>query len=247
MKAKTHQGFTRRQALNGLVLGGLAVCDRLEAKTPRSDVEIWRFDRLDRIGGMPISVEGDPRILPSPWGHAIGFDGIKDAILVPRHPLSGAAHFTAEAIFRPDGGAFAQRWLHLASDHAVSLSGNPKLDTRMLFEIRVEGHEWYLDTFVTGPGYKAALIDAKKRFPIGHWYHVAQCFDGKTYQSFVNGVLQAELDIAFVPQGVGQTSIGRRINRVDYFKGAIHSAQFHPAHVKPNRRDIARQWPGILP
>ncbi|MFD2783688.1 hypothetical protein ACFS32_24585 [Novosphingobium pokkalii] len=44
------------------------------------------------------------------------FDGVQDALILPRHPLAGAAQFTAEALFRPDGGAFEQRWLHLASD-----------------------------------------------------------------------------------------------------------------------------------
>jgi hypothetical protein len=77
---------------------------------------LWRFDNLARIGHMAPQVLGHPQVQRTPLGKALVFDGVQDALILPRHPLAGAARFTAEALFRPDGGAFEQRWLHLASD-----------------------------------------------------------------------------------------------------------------------------------
>ena len=37
-----------------------------------------------------------------------------------------------------------------------------------------------------------------------------------------------EAEIAFKPQGEGATSLGTRINRRNYFKGAIRQARFTP-------------------
>src|SRR5262249_40923886 len=74
----------------------------------------WVFDSLERIGGAPVTVEGHPRIIESPLGKAIEFNGVDDALFIDRHPLAGADTFTFEAVFRPDGGKdLAQRWFHL--------------------------------------------------------------------------------------------------------------------------------------
>lgn len=192
---------------------------------------VWTFGDLSRIGGAPAHTEGAPRHILTPAGPAVAFDGKNDAIFVDAHPLAGAKTFTFEAIFRPDGGAFAQRWFHLAET-------NPKTGedsgARMLFEIRVVGSQWYLDTFVKGPGYAQALIVPEKTFPVGPWYHVAQTYDGHVYRSYVNGVLQAEAKIDFKPQGPGRSSIGVRINRVNYFHGAVLSARFTPRALTPS-------------
>ena len=75
---------------------------------------VWTFDRLENIGGIKTTVEGNPKVVDTPSGKAIEFDGEDDAIWIEKHPLAGAATFTFEAIFRPDGGAFEQRWFHLA-------------------------------------------------------------------------------------------------------------------------------------
>jgi hypothetical protein len=197
----------------------------------------WRFDRLTTLGGVPIRVEGDPRVIESPLGRAVAFDGIDDAVFVDTHPLAGAKTFSIEAVFRPDGGAFEQRWLHLAEAAASPAPGaSPPVDpsgTRILFEIRVKDDRWYLDAFATGPGYRQALIDPQKTFPVGRWYHVAQVYDGRTYRAYVDGVLQAEAEIAFQPQGSGYASVGTRINRRDYFKGAVLTARFTPRALGP--------------
>lgn len=192
----------------------------------------WVFDRLDRIGGLPVAVEGAPRIVATPIGRAALFDGIDDALFLPRHPLAGARTFTIEALIRPDGGAFAQRWLHLAADGG---EGTAAADTRILFELRTEGGDWYLDAYARGAGYARTLIDSTKRHRIGRWYHVAQTFDGTTYRAYVDGVLQAEGPLAFAPQGPGRASVGVRINGVDHFRGAIREIRFTPRALPPER------------
>lgn len=198
---------------------------------------LWRFDSLERIGGLPVRVEGDPELVETPSGGAVAFDGDQDALFLPQHPLAGAATFTFEAIFRPDGGPFEQRWFHLAEASADAPAGADPLvhpsGPRFLFEIRVVEDGWYLDAFVAGPGYSRALMAPEKRHPLGRWYHVAQVYDGRTYRSYVNGVLQAEAEIAFAPQGAGHASVGTRINRRDYFHGAVLAARFTPRALSP--------------
>ena len=74
----------------------------------------WTFDRLDMVGGVAPRVEGHPKVVDTPIGKAIEFNGVDDALWIDQHPLAGAKTFTCEAIFRPDGGAAEQRWFHLA-------------------------------------------------------------------------------------------------------------------------------------
>lgn len=192
--------------------------------TPRQVV--WTFDRLDKIGGVTPHVEGHPTLINTPLGKAIEFNGVDDALFIDRHPLAGAGTFTFEAIVRPDGGSVEQRWFHLAEQDPKT---GRDTDTRVLFELRVvETSQWYLDAFVNGPGYNRALMFPDKVHPIGRWFHVAQVYDGTTYRSYVNGELQGEAEIAFKAQGTGHASVGVRINRVNYFKGAIRQARFTP-------------------
>lgn len=211
------------------------------AQTPNQI--LWTFDRLDAIGGIKTSVEGAPRVIDTPVGRALEFDGVDDAVWIEQHPLAGAATFTIEAIFRPDGGAVEQRWLHLAerdpktgllasADHPTT---GQDANSRFLFELRTVGDQWYLDAFVNGPGYSRALMFKDKRHPVGRWHHVAQTYDGRTFRSYVNGALEGEAEIQFTPQGPGATSIGARINRRNYFKGAIRLARFTTRALTPSQ------------
>jgi hypothetical protein len=186
---------------------------------------VWTFDRLSNIGGHKTTVEGAPKLIDTAAGKAVVVDGVNDVIFVDNHPLAGAIAFTIEAVFRPDGGAFEQRWLHLAA--ADPVNGDAQ-SPRTLFEIRVVENAWYLDAFTTGPGYNKTLVVPEKTFPIGRWYAVQQTFDGKIYRSFVNGVQQAEAELVYTPQGQGRTSIGMRINKVTPFHGAVLNARFTP-------------------
>jgi len=240
-KAEAMGKLTRSAALCAAFIlasaGGCAPVEPPNGAAPTASQD-WRFDNLERIGGAPARAEGDPQIVATPLGKAVLFDGVDDALFVAAHPLAGAEQFTAEAIFRPHGGAFEQRWLHLADAAGAPADADPPVPPsgpRMLFEIRVVGDRWYLDTFVTGPGYNQTLIVPEKTFPVGRWYHVAQTYDGTTYRSYVDGELQAEAPIAFQPQGPGHSSVGTRINRRDYFNGEVLAARFTPAALPPQR------------
>lgn len=197
--------------------------------------EMWTFDRLDAIGGAATRVEGDPTLIDTPFGKAILFDGVDDALFIDRHPLAGWGRFTVEALFRPDGGAFEQRWFHLAEDEPAPAPGAVAAGTRLLFEIRVVAGGWYLDTFVKGPGYNRTLAAPERLHPIGQWHHVAQSYDGRIYRSYVDGTLQGAAQIAFRPQGPGRASVGVRMNRVNYFRGAIREARFTPRALPPEQ------------
>jgi hypothetical protein len=164
-------------------------------------------------------------------------------LFIDQHPLEGAPAFTFEVIFRPDGGNdFAQRWFHLAERDVntgllapAGYPQNPDTNARFLFELRTKDGQWWLDAFVTGTGYRSLLLFEDKKHPVGQWYHVAQTFDGKMHRSYVNGVLQGELALnAYKPMGSGAASVGTRINRVNYFKGALRQARFTPRALAPD-------------
>lgn len=226
-------GFGRREVLvGGASLAGGLLAGEARGMTRLPGQARWVFDRLSDIGGARTTVEGAPALIDSPYGRAVRFDGVDDRLVIDKHPLAGMSRFTFEALFRPDGGAFAQRWFHLNEEDATPDA--PPSATRILFEIRVKDGAWSLDAFATGEGYKQTLLFFDKTFPIGAWYWVAQSYDGKTYRAFVNGQLQGEADIAYRPQGRGRASVGARMNRVDYFKGAIREARFTPRALAPD-------------
>jgi hypothetical protein len=111
---------------------------------PKESV-MWTFDRLENIGGHKTTVLGQPKVIESPVGKAVEFDGVDDALFIDNHPLAGAKTFTWEAIFRPDGGQREQRWFHLSEQDTQT---GADTDNRMLFEIRVVDDQWYLDSFI---------------------------------------------------------------------------------------------------
>jgi hypothetical protein len=213
-----------------LTAAAILVCAPLAAgrsQQPRGsggDVEEWTFDRLDRVGDHRTTVLGSPRVIDAPIGKAVEFDGVDDALLVNIHPLAGAATFTWEAIFRPDGGREAQRWFHLQEDGS---------DNRMLFEIRVIDGQWCLDSYAHSGDAQQALMNRRSLHRLGTWYHVAAVYDGREFRNFVNGQQEGAAEIRLAPQKPGRSSIGVRINLVDYFKGAIHRARFTRRALSP--------------
>jgi hypothetical protein len=192
--------------------------------------EVWTFDRLDRIGGHPTTLLGNPRLIDGPGGKAVSFNGVDDALLIDVHPLAGAATYTWEAIFRPDGGNEEQRWFHLEENPATGANN----DNRMLFEIRVINGQWCLDAFNRSSSGEKALMDRGKLHPLGAWYHVAAVYDGKQFRSYVNGVQQGGAMVQLAPQGAGRSAVGMRMNKVYYFKGAVRLARFTRRALEPS-------------
>ena len=216
------------------VLGMLAV----SASTAQEQT-LWKFNNLSRIGGMTPKVEGSPQLVDSPVGKAVQFNGKDTALFFPKRPLVGAKTFTIEAIFRPEGGNFEQRWMHIAeTDPKTGLDANPggtsDPNPRFMFEVRVKDGQWYLDAFVNSAAGSKALIDPKKLHPINQWYAVAQTYDGKTYRSYVNGELENEADVAFTPHGAGHMMVGVRMNHVNWFQGSVAQARFSTRALRPS-------------
>jgi hypothetical protein len=194
--------------------------------------EVWTFDNLQKIAGHNVTVFGHPKVIDSPIGKAVEFNGVDDALFVDVHPLAGAETFTWEAIFRPAGGAFEQRWFHLAEQDPKT---GADTGNRMLFEVRiVDNDKWYLDTYCEMAGIQKTLMNRKALHPVGPWYHVAAVYDGKTLTNYVDGIQQNTANAHFQPQGPGHTSVGVRINKVSYFKGAVHLARFTRRALSPS-------------
>jgi hypothetical protein len=185
---------------------------------------VWAIDNLQSIGGHKVTVLGSPAVIDTPEGKAVQFDGTKDALFVDNHPLAGLSQFTVEIFFRPDpGGAQAQRWFHM----------NENNGGRVLWETRLFGNDFVVDCFVESKGGNTALYNEKFKHPLGAWYHVAAVVDGKRAHHYVNGMEESNVALPFVAQGPGQTSIGVRITRMYYFKGAVRLARFTPRALTP--------------
>lgn len=177
------------------------------------EAEVWSFDRLDRFGAHSTHVEGAPSVRNG----AIVFSGARDAIFLDVHPLAGAQQFTWEVIFRPaSGGAPEQRFFHLQEEGS---------DNRMLFETRLREGKWCLDTYVKSNAGAAVLLDTSKLHSLDEWHHAAAVFDGRELRNYVDGRQQGAAALKFEPHREGRSSVGVRINRVDYFKGEIRQAR----------------------
>ena len=211
--------FFRWMALPAMVMWSVA------ATPPMT--EVWVLDRLDRIGGHPTTVEGHPKVIDTPQGKAVQFNGKDDALFVARHPLAGVGQFTWEVIFRPDAdGAPEQRFLHFQQSAPAA--------TRLLFELRIIEGRWCLDSYAHSGTTGLALLDKTKLHSLGEWHHAATVYDGKELRNYVDGVLEGAGPVALQPQGEGTASIGTRINRRDYFKGAIRETRMTRRALQPS-------------
>jgi concanavalin A-like lectin/glucanase superfamily protein len=197
---------------------------------PSEDV-MWTFDRLENIGGHKTTVLGQPKVIDSPVGKAVEFDGVDDALFIDNHPLAGAKAFTWEAIFRPDGGQKEQRWFHLSEQDPQT---GADTDNRMLFEIRVVDDQWYLDSYSQSGTESKALMNRQALHPLGAWYHVASVYDGQEFRNYVDGVQEGSAQLRLAPHGPGHASVGVRINKVFFFKGAVHLARFTRKALSPS-------------
>lgn len=205
-----------------LCLGAIILVSTIaHVQTPAS--EIWKFDQTGSLGGHPTTVLGHPRVIESPYGKAVEFNGVDDAFFVGVHPLAGASVFTWEVIFRPDAdGAPEQRFFHLQEQDSAT---GKDTSNRMLFEIRIKEDGWCLDSFASSNGNNRTLLNCKLLYPLGKWYRVTAVYDGKILRNYVDDELQGEGELKLVPHLAGHSSAGVRINKVYWFKGAILMAR----------------------
>lgn len=199
---------------------------KIKTKKPRQKSVTWKIDDLKKIGGNPVTVLGAPQVIKTGKGKAILFDGARDGIFLDTNPLAGASEFTVEAIFRPDaGGEKEQRWFHIEDTENT--------ESRILLETRLVGNEWFLDTFIKSGENRLPLYAENFKHPTGAWYRVALVFDGQEMRHYVNGRLELAGKIQIKPLGRGMTSIGVRMNKVYWFKGAVRKVRLTPRALSP--------------
>lgn len=210
-----------------LLAGGCCpLCVARKGESPMKQI-VWNIDNTKSIAGLATDVEGSPKVTETDKGKAVEFDGIRDGLVVDSLPLAGAEKFTLEIIFRPDAhGPAAQRFLHLQETGSES---------RILIETRMpDDKNWHLDTYIKTEAGDRTLADPPKPHPAGQWYNATLIYDGAKMRHYVNGVEESSAKLAFDPLGGGKTSIGVRINRVYWFKGAIRKIRFSDAVLQPD-------------
>ena len=196
-----------------------------EGRKAQAGSVVWKIDNLKKIGGHATTVVGDPRVINTPGGRAVLFDGVDDGLVVDANPVAGARAFTVEAVFRPDaGGSKEQRWFHIQG---------ATRDDRVLLETRLAGDEWFLDTFIKSGEQGRTLYAENFKHPLGRWYHVALVYDGSVMRHYVDGREELSGPLSVGPLEAGRTSIGVRMNRVHWFKGAVRRARFTPRALRP--------------
>ena len=148
------------------------------------------------------------------------FNGAGDGLQVNLNPIQGCDRFFIEIDFVPEpGGLREQRFFHIQEDGS---------DHRVLFETRLTADGfWYADTFVKSAGGEAYLNDPTLLHPTGRRHTMGLLCDGNRMVQYVDGIAELETPLKFQPLGPGSTSIGMRIDRVFWFKGAICSIRIH--------------------
>lgn len=205
--------------LMGMSAFSFLTCTRALAQ---SGTVIWKINSLSQVGKYAPEVLGKPQL--SNNGHsAVSFNGVNDGLIVPANPIEGWSKFTIEFLFKPDGdGPVEPRFVHFQDGDM----------DRGTLEIRLTPQKrWYLDAFLKNGKTNdrgLALNDTSLLHGADKWYWVAMVYDGKTLSSYVNGVKELEGPVNFPVMKSGQISIGVRLNKVSWFKGAISEARFHP-------------------
>jgi concanavalin A-like lectin/glucanase superfamily protein len=212
-----------------LALVGLCSASEIHLAKEKSSMMkqmTWELSTADKLGGYATQVLGSPRLIEIPQGKAMEFDGQQDGIIVDTNPLAETARFTLEVIFRPDaGGPKEQRFVHL--QEAVS-------ENRILIETRLTGDKsWFLDTFIRSGETNQTLYAEEFLHPVDEWYQAALVFDGREMRHYVNGIQEMSALIQYQPMKPGQISLGVRLNRVFWFKGAIHKVRFTHEALAP--------------
>jgi PelA/Pel-15E family pectate lyase len=226
--------YIRRMTVLIKALG--AVPTSAPSPSPSSAPVTWRFDNPATIGGHTVSVQGTPRVVATPAGLAVEFNGRTDGLVVDANPIQGLRAFTIEAEFSPAADAgpehAEQRFVHVEE----SDTGN-----RALLEIRLlGGPRWALDSFLRSGATGVTLLDRARSHPTGDWHVAALVYDGSSMTHYVDGVAEGSAAATFVPLAAGRTAIGMRLNQVSWFKGRVRQIRVSPEALPANRLLRAR-------
>lgn len=178
----------------------------------------WRIDNNSSIAGFKTNVLGNPEVVyTKEHDNVVRFNGINDGLIVESNPLKGAENFTIEIIFKPDTsypGNIEQRFLHIQDSSNSS--------RRVLIELRMtENHKWYLDTFIKAETEELTLVSPNKLHSAGDWSHAALVYSNGVMTHYVNGEKEISGGINYLPISNAFTSIGTRMDKRSWFKGAV--------------------------
>lgn len=197
-----------------------------ELKNAKLNPGVWERTVSELVTGKQyLSVSGNPKITDSPYGKAVWFNGVNDGLFLPGNPIKGLTSFTVETVIKPDAdGPVEQRYLHIGESDS----------DRLLIETRTNANQWYLDTFILSGESKNALIDTSLVHPCNAWYHVVLTLDATGQMTnYINGKKEITGHVDFKPFTSGEMSIGARMNKVSWYKGAIYKIRISPGVLKP--------------
>ncbi len=179
------------------------------------EVIVWELNRLDTIGGFPVTLIGNPILIQTDKGDAIEFDGVDDGLLIGSNPLAGASEFTIEVVFKPyPGGLEEQRFVHMEQDD----------NNRALIELRSKPDEdWFLDTFIKSGASSKALLAEDYPHVSNEWWNACLVYKNNVMTHYVNGIEELTGEVFFQEVSSGITSLGVRQNLVSWYKGAIRT------------------------
>lgn len=225
----------------GLAAPGCASVESSDRLTNLGRSEVtWYLDNLASIGGYDVEIAGEPVVINTRAGKAIEFDGVDDGIFLNVNPVAGFTTFTVEVVFMPyRDGAAEQRFFHMQESDS---------DDRVMFETRlVDNESWFLDTFIKSGSQRVTLYASEHRHELDRWHHAAIVVNGESFEHFVNGRSEIREEIQFAVQRPGRMSLGVRLNKVHWFRGAIRSIRITARPLAPSeflsvtdRRPISR-------
>ena len=136
-----------------------------------------------------------------------------DGIILPENPLPAWPELYIELDFTPvSGGGEEQRFIHFGQ-----IDG-----PRLLFETRSYAGRWCLDVFVcSANGKSLVLMDKSKLHDENRRFTLRAELRRDNVKSFIDGKLEGEAELNFVPFSGNGFSLGVRQNRISFFSGII--------------------------
>lgn len=185
----------------------------------------WKISDFIKKTPEAATILGNPELVDSPFGEAVLFNGMNDAIFLNYTPLLNMPVFTVEVIMRPDTNGLAeQRFLHLGE-----MTGE-----RIMLETRLtEDGFWYVDGFVSSEENYLILIDSTKLHPLNKWYNITMVNNNGQVELFINGKNELAGNLPFNLFTTGKSSIGVRQNKVYWYKGAMYKIRITPKALSP--------------
>ena len=196
---------------------------------------VWDVNNISSIGGNKVESFGSPKVIETDNGKAVEFQKSPDQLIVQNNPLGDATEWTIELIVKPyalgSSKLNAPRILH------IQVPGNA--NKRVLIEMRVTtAGKWYFDGYIRSTKGGLALIDPKLTHDVDKWYNGTITYKEGVFTTFINGVKELTGNVTYEQIGSeAVVSLGARMNKVAYFKGAIRRVIFTKTALTPDKFD----------